>query len=111
MGEKRNTQLDHLQQIDVTPKGLIMVVRFVRKGTDRTSDDSGELRILDCQYHHTQHHSSRSTYHTNVRILLHQMPQHSHLLRQIMLPHIPYPRLNRSPGLILQRQPPIMPLV
>lgn len=43
---ERKAELDDLQEVDVTPQQLVLVVHRAAKLTDRPDDNSGEFSVL-----------------------------------------------------------------
>lgn len=99
--EKGDTKLNNSKKIDVTPKGLIVVVCFRGEGSHGPCDYPWELGVLPALsvYVVTRRKNKEFAYldwthHANVGIFLNQTSQYLHLLSEITPPYISYPALK-----------------
>ena len=94
---QRNPNLNYLQQVDVTPHRLVVVVRRCFEGAYWASDDTGEFCVLNSNNNKvellkTTKASARlqETHHCNVRVFLYGISYLSHLRLEVGSPNISY---------------------
>lgn len=88
-----DAQLDHFQEVNVTPQCLIMIVYSRGERADGARDDAWEFGVLQMKLIPAPRLRREDACHCDVGILIDQLPEILHLLCQVALPHIAYPGL------------------
>ena len=96
---ERESDLDDLEEVDITPHGLVVVVRRRFECPYWTRDDSREFRVLNAEQEHSnmRERAARDggqwetwSDHCDVGVLLDEVSDVRHLGLEVWCPYVPY---------------------